>query len=79
MERGLREVDDDEPRKSLTDAEPLSCALTLDHAGDDVSGAVVHVAFSMLTMGVALLVHLDDHDVDVDAKVEHKSSDRTSC
>ena len=55
------------------------CALTLDHAGADVSKIVVHVALKMLTMVVALLVHLDDHDVDVDAKVEPISSDRTCC
>ena len=55
------------------------CALTFDHAGDDVSEIVVHMAFSMLTMVVALLVHLDDHDVDVDATVESISSDRTCC
>ena len=67
------------PRKSLTDVEPLCCALTLDHACDDVSEIVVHVAFSMLTMVVALLVHLDDYDVDVDADVESISSDRTCC
>ena len=35
--------------------------------------------FSMLTVVVALLVHLDDHDVDVDADVESISSDRTCC
>ena len=33
------------PRKSLTIVEPLCCAVTLDHAGDDVSGIVVLVAF----------------------------------
>ena len=33
----------------------------------------------MLTMVVALLIHLDDHDVDVDANVESISSDQTCC
>ena len=86
VERGLLEVDDDdddddddETAKSLTVVEPLCCTLTLDHAGDDVSEIVVHVAFSKLTMVVAPLVHLDDYDVDVDANLEPISSDRTCC
>ena len=33
----------------------------------------------MLTMVVALLAHLDDHDVDVSANVEPLSSERTCC
>ena len=36
-------------------------------------------AWPMLTTVVALLVHLGDHDVDIDTDVESISSDRTCC
>ena len=61
----LLEVDDDENAKVLNNClTTCCCALTLDHAGDDVSGTLCTWFSLMLFLKmVAPLVHFDDPNV----------------